>query len=216
MLTTRFATSAGALKKTFARVGGNVWNRLQRDVISAILAVLTAIGLFEESLHLKPSGSSQSGCDGSTGVIDFFKEITRQKLKSIFHQFCGSDLGGFWGAQCCNECPRSNPSNSSRRVRSGKPARVPGTDHPNYATNDGFFPRVVSDWLLRLWSFSILLVVWQLLRLAFSSWDCFRRLWLCISLWTEPLESGTPMMQGRCWQLFHGRSVYFGVQLRQF
>jgi len=86
----------------------------------------------------------------------------------------------------------------SRRVRSGKPARVPGTDHRyNYAT-DGFFPRVCQRLAIAIVCskvISILLVVWQLLSWPLAL-GCFRRLWLCISLWTEPLELRHTMMPG--------------------
>jgi len=79
----------------------------------------------------------------------------------------------------------------------------------------------VSDWLLRLFVLKVifLLVVWQLLGWPLAL-GCFRRLWLCISLWTEPLELRHTMMPGG------GVGSYFGdfirsisairVQLRQF
>lgn len=102
MLTTRFVRffrhlSWGTLKKTFARVGERRLLGLSSEIaynamlslFPAILAVLTAIGLFEESLqdtfrNLAVQLSQVAPDEALVLIRDFSKEITRAKNTGLF------------------------------------------------------------------------------------------------------------------------------------
>jgi len=97
----------GHTEKPFSRVGErrllachrNPYNAML-SLFPAILAVLTAIGLFEESLQDTFRNLavqvSQVAPDEVVLIRDFSKEITRTKTQvSFVVAICG-----FWGAQC--------------------------------------------------------------------------------------------------------------------
>ncbi len=102
MLTTRFVRffrhlSWATLKKTFARVGERRLLGLSSEIaynamlslFPAILAVLTAIGLFEESLQdtfrdLAHNLSQVAPEEAMVLIRDFAKEITQTKNSSLF------------------------------------------------------------------------------------------------------------------------------------
>ncbi len=222
MLTTRFVRffrhlSWATLKKTFARVGERRLLGLSSEIaynamlslFPAILAVLTAIGLFEESLQdtfrdLAHNLSKVAPEEAMVLIRDFAKEITQTKNSSLFSI---SFVVAIWAASgalsaAMNALDQIHqiPQEQTRPFWKAKLVSLGLTIGTIVLLITASFIVFVSDLLLRFFvlksHFSILLVVWQLLSwplaLGIVSAACGFVYRYGPSRW----NSGTPMMPG--------------------
>jgi membrane protein len=222
MLSTRFVRffrhlSWATLKKTFARVGERRLLGLSSEIaynamlslFPAILAALTAIGLFEESLQstfkqMAVQLSKVAPDEALVLIRDFAREITQSKNTGLFSI---SFIAAVWAASGALSAAMTAldqiheiPLKQRRPFWKAKLISLGLTIGTILLLVMASFLVFISDWLLKFFvresGFSVLLAVWQLLSWPLALGIVASAFAFIYRYGPSCWNSGTPMMPG--------------------
>jgi membrane protein len=222
MLKTRFVQyfrylSWATLKKTFARVGERRLLGLSSEIaynamlslFPAILAILTAIGLFEESLQvtfreLAAQLSKVAPDEALVLIRNFNREVTQAKNTGLFSI---SFVVAIWAASgalsaAMNALDQIHkiPPEQARPFWKAKLVSLGLTIGTILLLVTASFLVFISDWLLKFFVFksrlSFLLVIWQLLSWPLALGIVSTAFAFVYRYGPSRWNSGTPLMPG--------------------
>lgn len=222
MLSTRFVRffrhlSWATLKKTFARVGERRLLGLSAEIaynamlslFPAILAALTAIGLFEESLQstfkqMAVQLSKVAPDEALVLIRDFAREITQSKNTGLFSI---SFIAAIWAASGALSAAMTAldqiheiPLKQRRPFWKAKLISLGLTIGTILLLVMASFLVFISDWLLQFFvresGFFVLLAVWQLSRWPLALGIVSAAFAFIYRYGPSRWNSGTPMMPG--------------------